>query len=328
MPVTLAQAALATQNALTAGVIDEFRKSSFVLDNITFDDCVNPSGGGSTMTYGYHRLTTEATAGFRAVNNEYVPQEAQKQRITVDLKIFGGSFQIDRILAGGATGEGLFSELELQIQQKIKSARALFHTTLINGDIAVDPNSFDGLDVAIAGTSTESNTGAVIDLSTSALITTNANAFIDALELWLATLNERPTVLMCNSIMKAKVNSVARRAGFYTRAEDAFGRPIDTWNGIPIIDMGERPASTNPVVPVVNRVVAGVAQTGLTDIYAAYMALDGTHAITAAGRELVKTYVPDLTRPGAVHLGEIEMVAAAVLKRSRAAGVLRNVKIQ
>ncbi len=38
MAITLAQAKLNTQDDIQAGVIDEFRKSSFILDNITFDD--------------------------------------------------------------------------------------------------------------------------------------------------------------------------------------------------------------------------------------------------------------------------------------------------
>ena len=53
MPVTLAQAKLNVQTDLDAQVIDEFRKSSWLMDNIPFHDCVSPTGGGATMTYGY-----------------------------------------------------------------------------------------------------------------------------------------------------------------------------------------------------------------------------------------------------------------------------------
>jgi len=51
--ITLAQAKLNTQDAIQAGVIDEFRKSSFILDNMTFDDAVSPGTNGATLTYGY-----------------------------------------------------------------------------------------------------------------------------------------------------------------------------------------------------------------------------------------------------------------------------------
>ena len=60
--ITLAQAKLNTQDDIQAGVIDEFRKSSFILDNIPFDDAVTPGTNGATLTYGYTRLITQPTA--------------------------------------------------------------------------------------------------------------------------------------------------------------------------------------------------------------------------------------------------------------------------
>ena len=50
MPITLAEAKLNVQDDLQMGVIDEFRKSSFLFENLTFDDAVSPTGGGGTLT--------------------------------------------------------------------------------------------------------------------------------------------------------------------------------------------------------------------------------------------------------------------------------------
>ncbi|MFX7690393.1 hypothetical protein ABTJ45_20420, partial [Acinetobacter baumannii] len=83
---------------------------------------------------------------------------------TVDLKIFGGKFDIDRVVA---SINGLIDEVQFQLQQKVKATRALFHDTFINGDSAVDANAFDGIDKAVTGTSTEYNTSTAIDLSSS-----------------------------------------------------------------------------------------------------------------------------------------------------------------
>lgn len=99
MSVTLEEAKKNTQDKLSPFVIDEFRKSNFLLNNLTFDDCVSPRGGDATMTYGYTRLMTQPTAAFRNVNEEYAPQTVTKQRCTVDLKIFGGSLEIYRVIA-------------------------------------------------------------------------------------------------------------------------------------------------------------------------------------------------------------------------------------
>ena len=99
------------------GVIDEFRKSNWLWDNLTFDDVVSPTGGGATMTYAYTRLKTQPTAEFRNVNEEYSTNEVEKERFNADLKIFGGAFEIDRIIANMG---GIVSEVDLQMKQKIK----------------------------------------------------------------------------------------------------------------------------------------------------------------------------------------------------------------
>lgn len=51
------------------------------------------------------------------------------------------------------------------------------------------------------------------------------------------------------------------------------------------------------------------------------------HAATITGSSAISQYLPDFNQPGAVKDGEVEMVAATVLKNTKHAGVLRNVKI-
>lgn len=48
MAVTLANVRAGMQDALSAQVIDEFCKSSYLLDNMVFDDAVTPMGGGAS----------------------------------------------------------------------------------------------------------------------------------------------------------------------------------------------------------------------------------------------------------------------------------------
>jgi len=326
MAVTLLQAKLNTQDDIQAGVIDEFRKSSYILDNITFDDAVSPGTNGATLTYGYTRLITQPTAAFRAINSEYIAQEVTKDRYTVELKPFGGSFQIDRIIAN--TG-GLVDEVNLQVQQKVKAARALFHDTIINGDSAVDVNSFDGLNKAITGSSTEFNAGAYTDLSTSSALDTNYKVFLDLLDEFLSNLDGTPTFLGGNSKLITKIKAVARRSGYLTQSEDAFGKKVDAYDGIVLVDLGAKVGSNDPVVSIVDtRKPNGTdTVTGLTDLYAARLALDGFHAVSLANQDLVKIWLPDFTTSGAVKSGEVEMVAAVALKATKSSGVMRNIKV-
>jgi hypothetical protein len=208
-------------------VIDEFRKSNFLFDRLTFDDCLSPTGGGATLTYGYTRLITQPTAAFRAINSEYTSQEVTKQRYTTDLKVFGGSFQIDRVINNMG---GIVAETELQMRQKIKAASALFNDTVINGDSAVNENAFDGLAKAITGSSTEFIPTNAIDLSTTAAVTSNYTEFLDLLDEFLMGLDGVPSAIMGNTKLIAKIRACARRAGIYQTTKNDFGQQIESYN--------------------------------------------------------------------------------------------------
>jgi hypothetical protein len=319
MAITLAEAQKNVQDALQMGVIDEFRKSSFLLDNLTFDDAVSPTGGGATLTYGYTRLITQPTAAFRAVNSEYTPQTVTKQRYTTDLKVFGGSFEVDRIIANMG---GIINEVTLQIQQKTKAAQALFNDTVINGDSAVDANAFDGLEKALTGSSTELIPSAAIDLSSAAAVDTNYKVFLDELDEFLMGLDGRPSFIAGNLKLIAKLRACARRSGAYTTTKNDFGGQVEAYDTIPFLDLGAKPGTNDPVSPILTG-----GDAGLTSLYAVRLGLDGFHGVSMAGQSPVNTWLPDFTTAGAVKKGEVEMVAAVALKATKAAGVMRKIKV-
>jgi hypothetical protein len=234
MPVTLAQASLNADSAIDHQIIDEFRKSSWLLDNMPFDQCVNPAGGGSTLTYGYTRQITQRAAAFRAINAEYTPTEVTKAQYTVGLKPLGGSFQIDRVL----TGIGAVSEVSFQLAQLVKGTKAYFADQAINGDVLVTADGFDGLSKALRNTVTEV-AGPTLDLTavnTQAL----AIAAVGRINSWLALMDGRPDALLMNSTAAAMLSMVAAFSGQLRSATDSFGVEQDTFRGIPIVDLGEK----------------------------------------------------------------------------------------
>lgn len=316
MAVTLAQAKLNVTDDLQLGIIDEFAKSSFIMNNIPFHDCVSPVGGGATLTYGYTRLVTQPLAEFRMVNGEYQTHEVEKQRYTTDLKVFGGAYEVDRVIADMG---GLADEVALQASQKVKAASALFSDTIINGNSSKDALVFDGLNVAVTGTDTEYKPEAAIDLSTSEAVTANATAFVDALDEWLGTL-ENTDAILCNSKMAAKFRAIARRMGMYQVTKNDFGQKVEHYGNIPFVDLGAKPGSNNPIIEI--------DENGETSIYAVHFGLDGFHAISMAGKAPVKTWLPDFSTAGAVKKGEVEMVAGCALKSTKAAGAFRKIKVQ
>ncbi|MCI9410411.1 MAG: phage capsid protein, partial [Oscillospiraceae bacterium] len=142
MAITLAQAKTTMTDKVAQLVIDEFRRESSLLDKLTFDDAVSPGTGGSTMTYGYVRLLTPSTASTRKINSEYTANEAVRKKCTADIKIFGGSFAVDRVIQETS---GSLNEIEFQLKDKIKAARNYFHYLVINGDSVKNTDEFDGL---------------------------------------------------------------------------------------------------------------------------------------------------------------------------------------
>ena len=209
MAITLEEAKKNVQDDLQMGVIDEFQKSNYILEHIPFDDAVSPTGGGATPAYTYTRLKTQPTAQFREINKEYTPQEVTKESHTVEIKVFGGAYEIDRVIANMG---GIVSEVELQQSQKIKAAQALFNDTFINGDSATDSKCFDGIDKALTGSSTEYNTENAIDLSTSELVTANYQYFLDMLDEFLGGLDGKPSFIAGNNKLISKLRACARRA--------------------------------------------------------------------------------------------------------------------
>lgn len=334
MAVTLAEAKNNCQDDVDVAVIDEFRKESVILDTLVFDDVVNPSGGGSTLTYGYRRLVTQPTAAFRALNSEYTPSNVTTQRYTTDLAVLGGSFEVDRVIA--KIGPAASGAVTLNMQQKIKAARTLFQDTVINGDTAVDANSFDGLDKALTGSSTEFRADEVTDWTDFDTTARAEHQALDAIDEWLSLLDGTPTIILGNSKALARVRAAARRAGMYTRnpVDDLIGqngRPIvrETYGGVIFADPGSKAGTNDPIIPIETRTVGGSSVSGLTDLYAYRVGLDGFHGLATVGSQLVQTWLPDFASSGAVKRGEVELGPIGVaLKATKAATVFRNIKVQ
>jgi hypothetical protein len=337
MAITLAQAQVNVQNDVDYAVIDQYRRNSWLLDQLTFDDCVNPGTGGSTLTYGYTRLVNARKAGYRSINSEFVPGQATRVRATTNLVPLGGSFQVDRVISD--LGSGATNEVAFQMNEMIKGAVNGFIDQLINGDVAVTANGFDGLDKMLTGTTTEMIPGGAAAFTDWTAATINsqdkANGALDDFDLFLSLVVGGAQAIIGNRQSITRVRSIGRRAGYYSREEDALGRVIERYGNAVLIDAGtvvaDGTSTETNVVPIETRdpdgAGAGGNVTGLTDLYAVNFGLDAFHGVSKVG-QLLKAWLPDFSIAGAVKTGEVEMVAAPVLKRTTAAAVLRNVKVQ
>lgn len=315
---TLDDAKQLSQSKLTNHVIDEFRKSP-LMDAMVFDDCVKPQGGNS-LTYVYNRVSTYPTAEGREINKEYANKDVAKtKQVTTTLKIFGGAFDLDRVLINYEK-QVITNQLTFQMDQKIKAVRALFNDWFINGDSTKTVASFDGLDKAIKGTKTDYTPAAVLDMSSAEAIEKNWKTFLYYIRQTLKLMDGAPTLLAVNDDMFAVFQTVADYSSQFTATKNDLGSEIVKYGSSVIMKMGDKPGAAKQIIET--------SETdGTAPIYFARLGLDGVHAVTPDGQKAPKTYLPNLSLPGAVKTGEVEMIAAMAVKATKSAAVLRNIKV-
>ncbi|MEG2229944.1 MAG: phage capsid protein [Bacilli bacterium] len=325
MAITLQEAKVGMADKVDQKVIEIFQRSSLLLDALVFDNAIAPGTSGSTMTYGYVQEKSPSTAGVRKINEEYTAGEAKREEKTAKAIIMGGKVNLDRVIIGTS---GAVNELAYQIEQKAKATSNYFHNLVINGNSATSGtgviNTFDGLNKMLTGTDTEILSTA--DVSTSALMDSNYNTLLDEVDAFLSTLDGKPSMLLMNNKLLTKMRNAARRAGYYERTKNDFGNYVETYNGIPMMDAGKYYNGT-ATLDTIETSKPSASAYGTTDLYAISIGLDGFHGISPTGSKVITPYLPDLTTPGAVKDGEVELIAGVVLKNSKKAGVLRGIKI-
>ncbi|MCB0882690.1 MAG: hypothetical protein KDC33_10815 [Thermoleophilia bacterium] len=243
MAVTLAQAATLSQNDLQRGVVETFVQSSVVLDRLPF---MTVSGNA----YAYNVEGTLPGVAFRAVNAAYIESTGTVNQLTETIKILGGDADVDRFIV--QTRGNLNSQRAVQTAMKVKSLSYEFQNAFINGDSAVDANSFDGLKKRLVGAQ-------VITAGTNGipvLGTTDADrlAFLDQLDATIARV-KNPSAIYTNAFIRAKMLSAFRRLNI---AHDRVGdKQSPTYQGIPVLDIGTKSDGTTQILPQSETVGAG-----------------------------------------------------------------------
>lgn len=226
--ISLAEAAVLSQNDLQRGVIEAFIYEGYVLDRIP----LLPIEGNA---YAYNVELTLPGAAFRAVNAGYTESTGTVNQLTETLKILGGDADVDTFIQ--QTRSNLNDQRAIQTTMKVKAATVAYQDAFINGDTAVDANEFDGLKKRLTGSQ-------VIDTATNGLPIIGADdaarhLFLDKLDEAIDAVNGTPAALYMNRKARTQLRSSARRLGFWDRTRDEFGRRVETYNDIPMLDLGK-----------------------------------------------------------------------------------------
>lgn len=237
MALTLAEAAKLSTDDLQRGVIETFIIESIVLDRIPF---LTIEGNA----YAYNSEGTLPGVEFRAVNAAYSESTGTVNQATEKLVILGGDADVDTFIV--KTRGNLNDQRAVQTRLKVKAATYKFQDAFINGDTAVDANSFDGLKKRLTG-------GQVISAATNGLpilgsSDADRHAFLDKLDQLIGAVRGGPDALYMNATVLSYLKSSARRLTIYDQTTDSFGKTISTYNGIPLLDIGTK-ADGSPILP-------------------------------------------------------------------------------
>lgn len=269
MAITLAEAAKLSDDELQRGVIETFvmEEDSVILDRLPFLEIAGNS-------YKYNEEATLPGVEFRAVNTAYSESTGTVNQKTESLTILGGDADVDKFVQ--KTRSNLNDQRATQERMKVKAATYKFQDAFINGDTAVDANSFDGLKKRLTGAQ-------VLDAAENGLpVVGESNndiyTFFETLDLLIAAVLGGVGALYMNKMILARIKSAARRIGKYETDRDEFGKKIELYDGIPLRDIGAK-ADGTLIIPQTE--VQGTSGAKCSSIYAVRFGEDeGDRAVT------------------------------------------------
>lgn len=364
--ITLNDSIAGMTNPVDQSIVDYFLRRSILLSILPFKNDIAPQGG-STLAYTYQYEKTPSYAAGRAINQEYKSNEAIRDTKTAYLKIMGGSYEIDRVLANNPAGRE--DEVSYQNRKKSEATVNKFHHDFINGNTSKNSLEFDGLKVLLKDTENEiDGSGLDVTVMTKEKGLKLSEAFDEA----ISKLTRKPDIILTNSKGGLKVKSAARHAEYFTHTEDAFGRSVDNYDGIPVFDMGQfyngETKKLEDIIPVrtadeyretpvtaetfktdgtlytqsdssytpvttgtfssATKYYKKIGGAGSTDFYFVCFGEDEVCALSPDGSQLVQAHLPNFNEAGAVHKGDVEAVWGLMMKNTKAAAVLQGVKVQ
>lgn len=238
----------------------------------------------------------------------------------IQARVRGGSFTIQAVTKGSKqTGllyilgdgvyvdEGDLADMELKLrdidshllkklQRRLRSFARLFDGYLFNGTGTGSPVEMKGLTAYFDGSTdipgwatgnkgvinaAENATGDSFDLTTA----DNYDLFIESLMDWISKV-EDPKGLLMNPALRARMTTVARVKHILGESRDSFGRPVQTFNDIPMVPM------LAASIPITEDDDAGTPVAETTSLYISSPAEMDFSLVTNSGLAF-KDYDPD-----------------------------------
>lgn len=343
-PVTLNEVMKMMGDDWRRDLANDFIRKGYFSKHITFHSLKNPYTGGSGLRHRFTRLQRTAPIRGRMVNEDYEPKKVDTISEQVDVKYWGGKFELDRILADAGTLE---PEIYLQMSQLAQSCSYYFDQQCIIGDSTRNPREFDGI-LRIAQVYNRIHTPTfpsgkkycnlfdTLHYDQNGLrrpdsMQESYRDFLFAMDEWLYTFDQKPTFLMGNSRMMACLRQVAREIGVYQTRYDEWGQKVETYDGMELVTTSYKidQSITENDLKIHREQILPTSDQGTSILIAGRFGRDAIYGICPSIGNIMRTWYPDFggSHVKPVQEAGVEMAGAMVVNKLESIGVLRNLKI-
>lgn len=259
MAVTLADHAKQAANEgklVLAEIADWFLMESNVLQIIPW--ATNPQ-----LAMQITSMLTLPTIGTRKINASFSESTGKFDQKIEGKYIFGHDIDVDVVLEKANPGER-----QTQRRMSAKAMAFSFNDMFINGDPASD--QFKGLSMRVDDVYTANYTDQYIDGGSATTgkgvlyDTTERQYFIDKVAQLIHAISEhRPDALFMNSKLYLCFESAMRRESLLKQTEDMFGRIINMFQNIPLIDIGIKADQSTEIITNAEKLSGGSDETSM-----------------------------------------------------------------
>lgn len=208
-------------------------------------------------------LSSLPSVTWRKLNAAFSESTAKFGQKTEDKYIYGHYIDVDRVL--------IDANPDSRNQQRKASAKAMafeFNDQFINGDPAND--EFKGISKRIdeiyadGYTSQKFDAGSATNGRGMLYDTTDRHYFMDNVSKLIHSISEhRPDALLMNAKMYLAFEAALRREGLLNQAQDMFGRVINTYGSVPLIDVGIKADQTTEIITNAETLSSGSDETSI-----------------------------------------------------------------
>jgi hypothetical protein len=264
MAYTLFDYAQLAPSNLVRGVIDVFRRESFIMDHLAFPPV---KGLQETVT----RTAGLPAVGFRKIGETFGQSKATFEPVTERIFDLGGFIDVDKILVKADP-----SQMAVHTDAFVTAISYEFNDYFINGDPTVDVDGFTGLWYRLQNFLPARQTvtpAALVDVSPdSAALAVAFNNLLDGIDSTISVLEgHMATLFLVNRTLWLRLNSGLRQLNLFAQDIDQYGRSVMRFGtgGPWIYDLGTQADQATEIITNTENLAASALTGGTaTSLYA------------------------------------------------------------